>query len=49
MATAIMGVKFGGWGIILEKTIKKIKPSGSKLSPQIFKKKFLFITTKYYN
>ena len=40
MATAIIGVKFGGWGIALDKTKIKIK---------ITEKLFFFINVKYFN
>ena len=47
IATAIIGVKFGGWGISLEKTIRKIKPKANKFLPENSFNNLLFIITIY--
>ena len=43
MATAIIGVKFGGWGISLENSKIKIKPTGKISFCNIFFKFFIFV------
>ena len=45
MATAIIGVKFGGWGISLEKIINNININGNKsfLAKLMIDDNFIFI------